>query len=317
MKLQSTLLAIAATVTATGLSIVAGWQRGGWMVERALWVAIGVVLVVAAHLLPALCRTHGWRIRVIGTALWVACMAASCYGHAVFFVMAQKHAGELRAEAVPVVNSHGRDLSVIARDRADIVTRLARSAARRCVEQCPTLRAERTSLAAKLEALDVEKAETTRAEAAQDRAAAERTSAMADPVGGVLTALGLPIAHADLVAGLAFAAVLEGVACFAWLLAIRPHVRPEVALAPVEQPLHTEPVVSAAPVHAVAPTLKSVADTRQALHSTAIDEQDEVIEVKTRAANGLRSTLNTMRQSTGRFQATVAARFKQIAKPSG
>ncbi|NVI06383.1 hypothetical protein FSB64_21955 [Paraburkholderia sp. JPY454] len=44
---QPTLLAVSATATAVCLSILAGWQRGGWMAERALWIAVGVVLVVA------------------------------------------------------------------------------------------------------------------------------------------------------------------------------------------------------------------------------------------------------------------------------
>lgn len=29
-------------------------QRGGWLAERLVWVAIGIVLVADAHLLPAL-----------------------------------------------------------------------------------------------------------------------------------------------------------------------------------------------------------------------------------------------------------------------
>ncbi|MFX1674064.1 hypothetical protein PWR63_17660 [Paraburkholderia sp. A2WS-5] len=112
---------------------MAGWQRGGFLAERVLWIAVGVVLVVAAHLLPALVRAHGWRVRAVGALLWIGCIAATCYGHAVFFLMAQKHAGELRAAAVPVVTAKGRGMAEIARDRADAVTRLARTNARRCV----------------------------------------------------------------------------------------------------------------------------------------------------------------------------------------
>lgn len=50
------MLAIAATVTAIFMSILAGWQRGGWLSERSVWCAISVVLVLCAHLMPALCR---------------------------------------------------------------------------------------------------------------------------------------------------------------------------------------------------------------------------------------------------------------------
>src|SRR3954464_3155838 len=147
-------------------------------------------------------------------------MAATCYGHAVFFVMAQKHAGDLRAAAMPVVVTHRRGLAEIAADRADAVARLSRVIERRCGDRCATVRIERATLTARLDAVGVEAGEAKRAEAAQDGAAAARAAAMADPVTGALTAFGLPVAHADLIAGLAFAAVLEGFACFAWLLAL-------------------------------------------------------------------------------------------------
>lgn len=45
-------LAIAATGTAITLSVLSGWQRGGSIPERLVWVAIGIVLVASAHLLP-------------------------------------------------------------------------------------------------------------------------------------------------------------------------------------------------------------------------------------------------------------------------
>ena len=133
---------------------------------------------------PALVRAHGWRVRGVGALPWIGCIAATCYGHAVFFLMAQKNAGELRAAAVPVVTAHGRDLSMIVRDRADAVTRLARATARRCVEPWTSPHADRTARSAHVETLDVEKAEALRAEAAQDRASAERAAALADPLTG-------------------------------------------------------------------------------------------------------------------------------------
>lgn len=86
-------LAIAATGTAICLSVLAGWQRGGFLPERLVWVAIGVVLVASAHLLPALVRHSPYRVRAVAGALWLACMLAACYGHATFFVLAQRHAG--------------------------------------------------------------------------------------------------------------------------------------------------------------------------------------------------------------------------------
>jgi hypothetical protein len=303
MRTQPALLAVTATATAACLSILAGWQRGGWATERALWIAVGVVLVVAAHLLPALCRSHGWRIRVAGAVLWLACMAATCYGHAVFFVMAQKHAGELRAAAVPVVVTRGRGLAEIAADRAEVVARLARVTERRCGDRCATVRIERATLTARLDALTVEADEAKRAESAQDSAAAERAAATADPVTGALTAFGLPAAHADLVAGLAFAAVLEGVACFAWLLALRPDDAPEIAVTPVTQGSHAVAVteVTAASNEVAAP------------ESPEIESPDDVTRVREAVAAGtLRGTVIEIRKFLGCSQATAAAVRRQI-----
>ncbi|VVE90775.1 hypothetical protein [Pandoraea bronchicola] len=229
------LLAIAATTTAACLSIQSGMQRGGLPVERALWVAVGVVLVIAAHLLPALCRPLGWRVRAVGAVIWIGCVAATCYGHAVFFLTSARHAGEIRAASIPSVTPRARDLTAIARDRADAVARLARANARRCTEPCPSLTAERTALAAKLEAIDVEHAEAARDRAAQDRAAIDRAAAQSDPVTGPLSAFGWSASRADLFAGLAFALVLEAVACFAWLLAIRPAAVKRAAETPAHQ----------------------------------------------------------------------------------
>ncbi|MBB5462917.1 hypothetical protein [Paraburkholderia sp. Cpub6] len=303
MKTRPALLAFAATATAVCLSILAGWQRGGWMVERALWIAVGVVLVVAAHLLPALCRPHGWRLRIVGAALWLACMAATCYGHAVFFLMAQKHAGELRAAAVPVVGTTGRDLTTIAADRAGVVARLARVSERRCSNQCAGIRIERTGLAARLDALDVEMAEAKRAESASDRADAAHDAALADPVTGALTAFGLPAPRADLIAGLAFAAVLEAVACFAWLLALAPAAVPEIAVTPALQASNAEPVT----------VVTTVSNGTAPVESVAAGQLDDAARVATAIATGeIRSTVAAIRKFLGCSQATAQAVRKRV-----
>jgi hypothetical protein len=274
---------------------MSGWQRGGWVSERVLWIAVGVVLVVAAHLLPALIHPHVWRIRIVGALLWTGCMAATCYGHAVFFLLAQKHAGEVRAAAVPTVVTTGRSLAVIASDRATVVSRLARVTERRCVEPCPSTRIERASLAAKLDAIDAEAAEAKRQEAAQDRADAARAAAEADPVTGPLTDFGIPAAHVDLIAGLSFAAVLEAVACFCWLLALRPveSIKPNTgaAVTPVTGPSNAVTEAEAAPETA----------------------GDDVTRVAAEIAAGrLRATVTDIRKYLGCSQSRAAAVRKQI-----
>jgi hypothetical protein len=218
------LLAVTATGTAVSMSVLAGWQRGGWLAERLVWVAIGVVLVAGAHLLPALCRLAPLSGRVVGAVLWLGCMAAASYGHCTFFLLSQLHAGELRMSAVPVASipAH-RELTAVMADRASVTAELARADARRCIRDCPTWQARRTSFAARLNALDAEAADVRRYQAIEDGNAENRVTARDDPVTARLAALcGIVDTKLDLSAGIVFAAVLEGVACLLWWLALPP-----------------------------------------------------------------------------------------------
>ncbi|WP_233869286.1 hypothetical protein [Paraburkholderia adhaesiva] len=306
------LLAASASTTAVFLSAVAGWQRGGWIVERALWVAVGIVLVTAAHLLPALCKPQGRGLRAVGMVIWSGCLAATCYGHAVFFIMAQRHAGELRTAVVPVVTTTGRDLGAIERDRADVLARLVRVTERRCVEPCSALRIERATVTAKLEAIDAERGEAHRAEAEQDRAAAARTAALADPVTGAMTAFGMSAARADLVTGVVFAGVLEAVACFSWLLALRPatvtRTVTEIPVTPAQQGSNTLPVTAAIPISAPV-----TAESAPLLKLPVVEQADDVTRVTAAVTTGeLRATVTEIRKFLGCSQARAAAVRKQL-----
>ncbi|MCX5541478.1 hypothetical protein M3A49_18565 [Paraburkholderia sp. CNPSo 3076] len=218
------LLAVVATGTAISMSVLAGWQRGGWLAERLVWVAIGVVLVAGAHLLPALCRSAPLSGRVVGAVLWLGCMGAASYGHATFFLLSQLHAGELRVSAIPVASiPPHRERTAVMADRASVMAALARADARRCIRDCPTWQARRTSLAARLDALDAEAYDIRRYQTIEDGNAERRVTARDDPVTARLAMFcGIPEARLDLFAGLGFAAVLEGVACLLWWLALTP-----------------------------------------------------------------------------------------------
>lgn len=248
-------LATAASGTAVCMSILAGWQRGGWLTERLVWVAIGVVLVAGAHLLPALCRPAPMAVRCAGTVLWVACMATACYGHATFFLLAQRHAGGVRAASVTTapVPPH-RSLTVVMAERVDIVARLASIRARRCIRNCAAQDGRRATLAARLDALDAEAAEVRRWQVDTDRVTRERDSVMTDPVTpGLATVTGMTPSQAELAAGLGFALVLECLACLLWWIALLPDASvaaitnhhdvslPVVASPPASLPPVTEP----------------------------------------------------------------------------
>ncbi|WP_175908135.1 hypothetical protein [Burkholderia seminalis] len=217
-------LATLATVTALSLSILAGWQRGGTLPERLIWIAIGTVLVTSAHLLPALIRDAPIAIRGVGSLLWGACLVTACYGHAIFFAFAQQHAGEQRATTVKVtaVSSPARSLTAVMAERAAVTAQLAAANARYCVGNCVTLEGRRVTLAARIDALNAEADDVRRQQVAIDRVTEQRDALLADPVTSRLAALlGTTTARVDLLTGLGFAAVLEGVVCLLWTVALR------------------------------------------------------------------------------------------------
>ncbi|RBB35803.1 hypothetical protein DPV79_27140 [Burkholderia reimsis] len=275
-------LATAATVTALALSILAGWQRGGSLPERGVWVAIGTVLVTSAHLLPALLRQTSLLVRGTGSLLWGACLASACYGHAVFFVTAQQHAGELRASAVASVEvtTSGRNLTAVMADRANVTRQLAFAQTQRCSRDCPGLEARRTTLAAKLDALNAEADDVRRVEAERDRVTTRRDALLADPVTSRLaTLLGVSTARVDLLSGLAFAAVLEGTACLLWTVALRPVSLPSPvsAVTPSEVTPLAEPVMDVTRVTQPAVTAVAVSQADGTVRSEAVTQRHAVM----------------------------------------
>lgn len=238
------ILAIGATSTALCLSVLAGWQRGGSLPERLVWVAIGLVLVTSAHLLPALLRDTPILVRGVGSVLWGACLMAACFGHAVFFTLAQQHAGELRASTVQttLVPVSARSLTITMAERATVTAQLAAANARDCIGTCTMLKTRRVTLAARLDALNAEADDIRRQQLTTDRVTSQRDALLADPVTSRLAALlGVAAARVDLLSGLMFAAVLEGVACLLWTVALRsPITVTESAETGVTSPAHDD-----------------------------------------------------------------------------
>ncbi|KKB69932.1 hypothetical protein [Burkholderia pseudomallei] len=272
-------LAALATVTALSLSILAGWQRGGTLPERLIWIAIGTVLVTSAHLLPALIRDTPIPVRAVGSVLWGACLVTACYGHAGFFAFAQQHAGEQRATTVHVtsVPSPGRSLTAVMAERAAATAQLAATNARYCVGNCVTLEGRRVTLGAKVDALNAEADDIRRQQVSVDRVTARRDALLADPVTSRLAALlGTTTARVDLLTGLWFAAVLEGVACLLWTIALRSSLpKPLTVVTGVTPTEVTETPAVTRPV--VAPVTDAVGMTQPAVMPMAASHGDETV----------------------------------------
>ncbi|WP_375335602.1 hypothetical protein [Burkholderia pseudomallei] len=315
------------------MSVLAGWQRGGLLAERAVWVATGVVLVVSAHLLPTLIRGSSAALRIMGSVLWGASMVTACMGHVTFFLFAQQHAGELRAESVTATSSlgTGRSLTVVMAERATVTRQLAFAQMHRCARDCSPLEARRVTLAARLDALDAEADDIRRYEAGEDRITARRDALLADPVTSRMAALlGVTTASVDLASGLMFAAVLEGVACLLWTVALRP---PPL---PAQVPLVTSPEVmptvsvtaatshvatSVAVGHVGEPVTPEMAARGHALSDDSITSLpdrtppgNEVTQLaRAIAAGHVRPTVADIRRHLGCSQARAAALRRQLA----
>lgn len=257
-------LAVLATSTALSLSILAAWQRGGTLPERLIWIAIGTVLVTSAHLLPALIRDTPIPIRSVGSLLWGACLVTACYGHAGFFAFAQQHAGEQRASTVQAgpAPSSARSLTAVTAERAAVTAQLAAANARYCTGNCVTLEGQRMTFAAKVDALNAEADDIRRQQAATDRITTQRDRLLVDPVAARLAAfLGATVGRVDLLTGLAFAAVLEGVACLLWTVALRsPLPAMDLAVTEVTPAARSTVTVTADVTH---PGVTSVANVAQ------------------------------------------------------
>lgn len=321
-RLACLVLAVGATSTAICLSVLAGWQRGGSLAERLVWVAIGMVLVASAHLLPALIREASAGMRGVATVLWLACMVAVCFGHAVFFVLAQWHAGELRALAIPIAEPvpPGRSLTAVMTDRATVTGLLATANAQRCSGNCTPLEARRVTLTAKLDALEAEADEIRRRRSAQDQAEERRDALVADPVTSRLAALlGTTATRVDLLSGLAFAVVLESIACLLWTLTLRsrssaPGTPPVVApVTPSGTPVTVSHVSESGSHKAEAESHAPVGEPVTPLPAGESPDPDAMRLAQAVAAGQVRPTVVDIRRFLGCAQSRAVALRRQLA----
>jgi hypothetical protein len=289
------------------MSALTGWQRGGWLSERLVWVAVSVVLVAGAHLLPALCRSAPLAVRGIGTLLWLGCMAAASFGHATFFLLSQSHASEVRVSAVPVVSVPGhRTLTAVMAERTSVTAGLAAADAQHCTRACAALQVRRASLTARLDALDAEAADVHRYQVMEDSNASHRDAARDDPVTTRLAVLqGVTDARLDLFTSLAFAAVLESAACLFWWIAL---------LTPQE----TLPVPNRhEPVPAVTASIPVVTAAGASIAHSLTEPETEVMKLRRDIEAGLvRPTVESIRKRLCCSQAKAAALRKLVIDPA-
>ena len=227
-------VAVIATSTSIAISVLAGFERGGTAAEQWVWTALALALLLSAHLIPAMARDAQPFVRLVALLLWLAAMVSTAYTHGTFFLAAQQHAGEVRAEQVRVPDAahdeaSTRDsITALLRQQARLQGALNQSALVRCVADCRSLAVRRKTLRDQLDSIKGQLDEERRAEQADDRQATERAHALArqeeqrgDPVSARVSGwLGVPVPSLDLALAIFLGLLLESVACFFWSIVL-------------------------------------------------------------------------------------------------
>ncbi|MDR5853246.1 hypothetical protein QCE42_00005, partial [Caballeronia sp. LZ050] len=249
----------------------------------------------------------------------------------------RKSTGEARSKAVaaivPIAPSvSGRSLTVVMAERVAMTRQLQFAALQRCPRNCSSLQARRVLLAARLDALDAEAEDIRRSQAADDLVTAQRDALRADPVTVRLAALlGTGVTRLDLLAGLMFATVLEGLACLLWVLALES--RHAVTEATIISPVLTVPVVPPVTTPVMESATKPVRETATASHESPptayVAEHDrdvgavsdapdvELARLATEVAAGrVRATVADIRRHLSCSHARAAALRRQLAERS-
>lgn len=228
-----------ASVIGVSMSAVAAFDRGATGIDRALIIAAGAAVTLAAHVLPALTRGAAARL------VWAACLLVVVYGHAAFFAGAASRAGAVRADAVPHTAEHlalaAQLAAISARPTASAAAALAAAQTRsagadralasclhRTPDRCAGPRAATLASAASIQALQVELAAARQADALREqlaRSAAGHDTARAlaglDPAAALLSNLtGLPALTLQNSAAMLTAVLVELIACTLWTTAL-------------------------------------------------------------------------------------------------
>ena len=241
-------LALLATTISLSLSVLTAWQVGVSFPEKLTLAAFGVLAVLGAHLLLAICQPALIRVRLVAAMLWLCCIMYVAYSHATFFLALQQQAGMRRVAAVEAFSSASppkRTLTAILADQERIKTALATKAETVCADGCSRLKIQMTSLNARLDILDAEADEVRRWQAQQDRQQGMQDALRDDPVTAHLAKISVMFAtHLRLVTALLFALILEGIACLCWWLGFR--LRDSAVTATLPQPVMPIPTSSPA-----------------------------------------------------------------------
>lgn len=138
MRHVSIVLALVMTATALAMSVASSLTSAEAQADKIILAALSVCLVLAVHLLPALVHRAG-RLLLIAAPVWLLCLVAAIFGHAVFFMNAWQASADAKAMPIMEAQAHAVEdsrraieatLSTIrARPAVTIAAQLARTKA--------------------------------------------------------------------------------------------------------------------------------------------------------------------------------------------
>ena len=207
-------MALFVTVVAIMMTGVAAWDRGGNDLDRALMVALSVVIVLAVHLLPAISR------RSIAWVVWAGCLLCAIYGHLTFLVHSNQRASQHLSEVSTLTVGTENQIKAAREALAEITARpMAVVAAERANTKDLRIR----------HALNIELSQAQKAQQIRDdlrKLESDSTQAKVngavDPVTQkVAEVLGVTEAQVSVVIGLTLALLLELIGAVLWFEALR------------------------------------------------------------------------------------------------
>jgi hypothetical protein len=220
------LIAVFVTLTASFMTAVAAWDRGGTLLDKLLLVAMSVVIVLAVHLLPAVSR------RPAAWLVWVGCLLCAIYGHLTFLTHASLRAGDNLAQQSTLTVGTERQFKLTQDALAQITARpvsvVAAELALAKVAKVRSALREELSQGKKAEALREDLVKLS------GRSTEAQVSGAADPVVSKLAlALGVSEGGIMVTVGLTFAMLLELIGTLLWVEVLRPSFKKPEQVLPV------------------------------------------------------------------------------------
>lgn len=255
-------LAVFVTITASFMAAVAGWDRGGTVIDRGLLVALSVAVILAVHLLPALSR------RPAAWLVWAFCFMCAIYGHLTFFTHASLRAGEARAQQSALTVGTERQIKAL---ETALETVRARPIALVSAQLAQT-KGSRERAALREEIAEGRRAELLRTQLANLYAVSTKAQVegTVDPVASRLAQVfGVSESQITIIVGMVFAILLELIGTILWFEALKKHATvpateaatPALPGATVDTPAGTEDITAlfeAVKAGKIKPTLRDI-----------------------------------------------------------